>query len=49
MKKVIIILSALAVVASGYGQVTNKQNSTVMDNKEKLDFELLEKFAKNIQ
>jgi len=46
MKKVIITLSALAIVASGYGQINNNQNSTVMDEKEKLDFELLDKYAK---
>ena len=32
MKKVIIILSALAVTASGYGQTNNNQNNTMMKN-----------------
>ena len=45
MKRIIIILGIIAVIANTCGQTNHNQNNTVMDEREKLDFELLDKFA----
>jgi len=51
MKKLILILATVATVISYSGQSSKSINNTIMDNKEKdkLDFVLLDKFAKKVE
>ena len=49
MKKIIITIGIVAVVANSCGQTNNNQNNTVMVEKDTLNFELLDKYADKLE